>query len=177
METVDIYDKNRKRTGKTRLKSETLQPGEYICIAHVVVFNRMGEMLIQQRTDDKIDWPGRWDITAGGGGIAGETPAQTAQRELWEELGIPADLTGARPALTVSYDLGFDDYYIVNVDGLSLSDIKCQAEEVKAVQWASMDTILQMMAEDRFVRYKEGFIQYLFALKDGGGSYDRPEIR
>ena len=177
MEKVDIYDKDRKLTGKTRLKSEALQPDEYICIAHAVVFNRFGEMLIQQRTDDKLDWPGRWDITSGGGAIAGETSAQAAERELREELGLSADLTGERPALTVFYDLGFDDYYILKVDEISLSDVKCQTEEVKAVQWASKERILQMMAEERFVGYKEGFIQYLFSLKDGGGSYDRPEIR
>ena len=52
----------------------------------------------------------------GGGVDAGETSRQGAEREFREELGYPLDLSGLRPSVTVNFNGGFDDFYILERD-------------------------------------------------------------
>ncbi|MEW6219722.1 MAG: NUDIX domain-containing protein [Thermodesulfobacteriota bacterium] len=56
--------------------------------AYVLVFNRHGELFVQQRTMTKDVYPGHYDVAAGGVVLAGESYEEAAARELAEELGI-----------------------------------------------------------------------------------------
>ncbi|HHO48883.1 MAG TPA: NUDIX hydrolase YfcD [Desulfobacteraceae bacterium] len=56
--------------------------------SYVLVFNRAGELLVQQRTMTKDIYPGYYDIAAGGVVLAGESYEECAERELAEELGV-----------------------------------------------------------------------------------------
>lgn len=49
---------------------------------------------IHQRHPNKKIYPGLWGIGSGGKGDPGENPAQTARRELQEELGIQVESWG-----------------------------------------------------------------------------------
>ncbi len=56
--------------------------------AGVILVDPDGRVLLQLRDDDpKIMFPGHWGIT-GGAGLPGETPEQTARREVLEETGL-----------------------------------------------------------------------------------------
>lgn len=134
MELVDLYDENRVPLGRTAERYGKRGPGEYRVVVHVCVFDHQGRLLIQQRTPEKILWPGRWDVSIGGGVDAGETSRQAAEREFREELGYPLDLAGSRPFVTVNFPAGFDDFYIA-VRDLDLEELTLQKEEVQAVRW------------------------------------------
>jgi len=56
------------------------------------------ELLLQLRAADKDTYPGRWDVSAAGHIAAGDASADTAGRELAEELGLslPAARIGGR---------------------------------------------------------------------------------
>lgn len=54
----------------------------------ILLFNSGGELCVHRRTLSKAVYPGYWDIAAGGMVASGETYAQSAERELAEELGI-----------------------------------------------------------------------------------------
>jgi len=56
-----------------------------ICAGGLLV--RGSEILLVRRADDRVFYPGVWDVV-GGHCEAGETPAETLARELAEELGI-----------------------------------------------------------------------------------------
>lgn len=71
---------------------------------HVCLFNQLGEMLIQQRQ-----------------------PA--AEREVKEEIGYTFNLRNRRPSLTVNFENGFDDYYLIETD-LNISNLSLPTEEV-----------------------------------------------
>lgn len=60
-------------------------------VAHVLVFDRQGRLLLQKRSVNKDVQPGKWDTSVGGHLDPGETYAAAAKREMFEELGI-ADL-------------------------------------------------------------------------------------
>ncbi len=57
-------------------------------VAHVLVFNRDGALLLQKRSRNKDIQPGRWDTSVGGHLDPGEDYRQAAVREMAEELGV-----------------------------------------------------------------------------------------
>ena len=63
-------------------------------VAHVLVVNSRGEILLQKRSPHKDIQPGKWDTSVGGHLDPGEGYEEAARRELREELGIAdAELT------------------------------------------------------------------------------------
>ena len=55
---------------------------------HMVASDAHGRVWVQQRAFDKATDPGLWDTTMGGLAAAGESVAQTLERETWEEAGL-----------------------------------------------------------------------------------------
>ncbi|WP_375740351.1 NUDIX hydrolase [Pseudomonas boanensis] len=54
----------------------------------ILLFNSRGELCVHRRTLSKALYPGYWDVAAGGMVQEGEDYAESAARELEEELGI-----------------------------------------------------------------------------------------
>lgn len=175
MELWDVYDINRNKIDKVIAKRGYLNKGEYHLVVHLCIFNSKGEMLIQQRQDFKKIFPGLWDLTCGGSAIKGETSQDAITRELQEELGIKIDFSNVRPKLTVNFDEGFDDIYLITKD-VDLFKLKLQEEEVKNVKWASKEEIISMIKEGKFIHFYESLITLLFDTRNQYGCEQRKEI-
>lgn len=171
MEVWDIYDVFRRPTGRTMLRGETVQAGDYHIAVHVIIFNRKGQMLIQQRQRCKKAFPDAWDISVGGCAIQGESSQQAAMREVREELGLAVDLHDTAPDMTLSFPGGFDDMYIIERE-IEIDALHLQAEEVQAVRWAEREEILALLRSGEFVPYRPGLIEVLFDLRDHTGGID-----
>lgn len=100
-------------------------------------------MLVQQRQPFKKAWSNMWDVSVGGSVIAGETSDVAARRELFEEFEIDISFEKLRTSLTVNFEGGFDDFYLIEKD-IELTQLKLQYEKVKAVKWASKDEIIKI---------------------------------
>ena len=161
MEFFDVYDAEKKKTGRTVARGKTIDEQVYHLSVHVCIFNSDGEMLIQQRQKLKSGWSGYWDLSAGGCVTAGEDSRSGAERETYEELGIKVDLQESRPALTVHFAGGFDDVYLIERD-LELSELRLQKEEVRAAAWAKKEKILEMIDAGTFIAYHKSYIELLF---------------
>ncbi|MBE6963806.1 MAG: NUDIX domain-containing protein [Ruminococcaceae bacterium] len=161
MELVDLYDENRIPLGRTAERHAKKGEGEYRAVVHVAIFDEAGRLLIQRRSPEKRVWPDRWDLSVGGAVDAGETVRQAAERECLEELGYALDLTGVRPSVTVNFNGGFDDFFLV-VRDVKVSSLHLQETEVSEVRWASLDDVLTMEAAGQFVGYPESFLRFLF---------------
>lgn len=164
MEYWDIYDKYRVKTGKTLLRGQPLTADEYHQVIHICIFAPDGKMLIQQRQPFKDGWPNLWDITVGGSSVAGETSRETAQRELFEEIGLKHDFGNETPLFSINALHCFDDYYLLERE-VDISALKLQPEEVQRVRWASKDEILKMIDSDVFIPYKKGLIEMIFEMR------------
>ncbi len=169
-ELWDLYEKERIPTGQTVVRGESFPEELLRVVIHIAVINSAGKMLIQRRQPFKHGWPGMWDVTVGGHILSGETSAQGAQRELFEELGIQADMSRMRPSFTVNFRSGFDDYYILQMD-TELRALKLQPEEVCDAAWADEEEILRMIDEGSFIPYRRSLISMLFEMKDGLGAH------
>lgn len=164
MEILDIYDKDRRRTGKTYPRNEEIPHGGLRLIIHILIFSDKGELLIQQRADHK-KMGGLWDISCGGACQMGEDSCEGARLELNEELGIDFDFSSIRPILTANFAQGFDDFYILRKN-IGINELKLQKEEVKAARFASRAEVLDLLAKGEFVKYKKSFLDLLFDLND-----------
>ena len=167
MERMDLYDAQRRPLGRTAERGETLPEGAYHLMAHILVFHPDGRILIQRRQPFKKYWSGLWDITTGGGALAGEDTAQAAMREAREELGLAVDLTGKRPAFTINQGRTFDDYYLLERE-VDLSALRLEPSEVAEVAWATAEEIVRLIREKRFVPLQEGYVRFVFGLRQCG---------
>ncbi len=57
-------------------------------VAHVLIVNNQGEVLLQKRSKYKDTQPGKWDTSVGGHLDPGEDYLAAANREMAEELGL-----------------------------------------------------------------------------------------
>lgn len=160
-----MYDADRIPTGATMRRGDDFRPGELHLVVHVCIFDAAGRMLIQRRADDKVGWPGMWDVTVGGSVTAGESSASGAEREVLEELGIRLDLTGRRPNFTFNFRHGFDDFYLLkagDVPPMELADLAIPNAEVADARWATRDEIHALHAAGEFIPYRPTAIDFIF---------------
>ena len=134
MEILDIYDKNRVKTGETHERWRKQPIGDYHLVVFIAVFNSTGQMLVQQRQPFKQGWSGFWDITAGGAAISGDTSQQAASRELYEEVGITVDFSEATPHFTINTERTFCDFYLHQMD-IDIDSLQLGEDEVAQVKW------------------------------------------
>lgn len=167
MEILDIYDKYKTLTGKKILKNQynDLKNDEYILFTYVAIFNSENEMLIQKRQDSLDRHPNLWDISASGHVISGETSDEAMERKLKEELGHNHKFEEDMPYLTINNYKSFGDVYIINAD-IDINNLKLDYSKVQNVTWASKDEILQLIEEEKFIPYTEGFIELIFFNKN-----------
>ena len=172
MELFDLYTKDRVKNGRTMVRGEPVPEGCYRIVVHICIFDSDGRMLIQQRQPFKHGWSNMWDITVGGSAVAGDSSRSAAERETMEELGLAIDLEGIRPTMTIYWEHGFDDYYVLtrNVD---LDTLTLQPEEVQTVRWAEKEEILQMIDDRTFIPYEKSLIELLFYRRNRRSSHTR----
>lgn len=163
MEQWDVFNIDRLPTGKTALRGEKMAEGDYHLVIHICIFNSDGKMLIQQRQPWK-SFGNKWDVTVGGSALKGESSRDAAQRELFEELGIEHDFSSLRPNMTMNFEEGFDDFYLINRD-IELTSLSLQPEEVKSARWASREEVLELIDKGEFIPFFKSFISLLFDVR------------
>lgn len=166
MELWDIYDSNKKRTGRTMKRNDwCLKEGEYHLTVIGVVMRPDGKYLITKRAMDKSWAPGWWEIS-GGAAMAGEDSADAIHREILEETGL--DVSNAEGGYLFSYhrenpeegDNYFIDVYRFVMD-FDDDDITPQESETSGYMIADKKQIEEFAAQGIFLHYdsiKEAFI-------------------
>lgn len=159
MELWDIYDKDKKPTGRTMKRNDwCLKEGEYHLSVLGVIQRPDGKYLITKRAADKAWAPGWWEVS-GGAAIAGETSEEAVKREILEETGL--DVTNAEGGFLFSYhreNTGEGDNYFVDVYKYHMDfteeDIKLQTEETNAFQIADAAQLSEYDKQGIFLHYQ-----------------------
>ena len=172
MELFDLYTADRVKLDRTMVRGDAVPEGCYRIVVHVCIFDPEGRMLIQQRQPFKDGWSNMWDITVGGSAVAGDTSRTAAERETREEIGLDIDLTDVRPSLTLYWEHGFDDYYLLTRE-LDPASLHLQYEEVQTVRWATREEIHRMIDDGEFIPYEKGLIDLLFFQRNHRGAHTR----
>lgn len=159
MELWDIYDKDKKPTGRTMKRNDwCLKEGEYHLSVLGVIQRPDVKYLITKRAADKAWAPGWWEVS-GGAAIAGETSEDAVKREILEETGL--DVTNAEGGFLFSYhreNPGEGDNYFVDVYKYHMDfteeDIKLQTEETNAFQIADAAQLSEYDKQGIFLHYQ-----------------------
>lgn len=158
MEFWDIYDSNKRRTGRTMKRNDwCLKDGEYHLTVLGVIVRPDGRFLITQRVMTKSWAPGWWEVS-GGGVMAGEDSADAVKREILEETGI--DVTDCEGGYLFSYhreNPGEGDNYFVDiyrfVADVTEEDVKVQEKEAAGFKFATLEEIKELAARGIFLHY------------------------
>lgn len=171
-----LYDRQgRPIAGRGGHKTEVVVKGMLHASAHVWLWRRHGdriELAVQQRAYGKINWPGRFDKSAGGHVLLGEAPAMTAIRKTQHELGCPLQVDALQ--------LIGVNYWVSSIDETGLHEnefqwlylapcpdgaLSANDGEVLALSWLPTDkfweAIRDKQAAARFVPYGRGYFALL----------------
>lgn len=158
MELWDIYDSEKKPTGRTMERNHwILQDGEYHLTVLGAVCRPDGKYLITRRVMTKAWAPGAWEIS-GGGCRAGETSLEAIRREIREETGL--DVKNAQGGYVFTYkreNPGQGDNYFADVYRFVMDfkeeDVRIQNEEILEWKLATKEEIAEIAKTGQFLHY------------------------
>ncbi|MDF2536638.1 MAG: hypothetical protein K0R18_2800 [Bacillales bacterium] len=156
MEVWDVYDKDRRLTGRTHIRGEKMIFGDYHLVVDIWIRNSKGQYLISKRHLDK-PFGLLWECT-GGSALVGDSSLDAAIREVKEELGISLSPEKGKLVRTVIVSDYFRDSWLFDAE-IDLSDLKLQAEEVIDAKWASYEEIKKMIENVKFVPTLKYFLK------------------
>ena len=158
LELWDIYDKDKKKTGRTMKRNDwCLKDGEYHLTVLGVIARPDKTFLITKRVMTKAWAPGWWEVS-GGAAMAGEESEEAVKREIKEETGL--DVNGFLGGYLFSYkreNPGEGDNYFVDiyryVGDFDEKDLNLQEEETAGYMFATHEQIKEFANEGMFLHY------------------------
>jgi 8-oxo-dGTP pyrophosphatase MutT (NUDIX family) len=115
-----------------------------------VIDKKRHKVLCQKRSSQVDQRPGLWVTLFGGKSTPGEAPILTAQRELYEELGL-----SVKQSELIFYEKfkshdrrQFEYLYWVDRDGKS-SQVNFDHEEVSEVAWHDLSKVIELLKYDK----------------------------
>lgn len=158
MEYWDIYDADKKKTGKKMKRNDwCLKDGEYHLTVLGVIARKDGRFLITKRVMTKAWAPGWWEVS-GGGVMAGEESKEAVFREIKEETGL--DVSGFEGGYLFTYkreNPGEGDNYFVDIyrfiGDFNENDLKLQEAETDGYMFATSQEIKELGEQGIFLHY------------------------
>ena len=152
-ELWDIYDENRKKTGKFAEREVTmLELGkEFHIVVQGIILNSKNEILISQRAAHK-NLGLQWECN-GGSILAGETSLEGILRELKEELGLEFSKKEAIFLKEIKSRRfpNFKDLWLFRKD-IDIKDVKFNDGEAIAAKWVTIEEFIEMYNKNEIVQ-------------------------
>ena len=157
MEYWDIYDINRKKTGRVTPRiGFKLNEGEYHVVVNAIIINSKGEILISKRAEYKPHGL-KWELS-GDSIIVGETSLEGIIREIQEELGIKFNEDEAVLYKTIRKDTppcDFRDLWLFKKDIDIKKDITFPDGEAIEAKWVNIDELEDMIKNNKMVGIRD----------------------
>ena len=167
IEMWDIYDINRKKTGRLAKRDVyEFKEGEFHIVVQAIIMNSKNELLISKRTANK-GFGLMWEFN-GGSVLAGETSLEGIIREVKEELGIEFTKKEAiffKEILGYKITPNFKDMWLFRKD-IDIKDIVFPDRETIEAKWVNIDEFMKMFENKEIVPVIDfGLEEYNEALK------------
>ena len=150
-ELWDVYDENRRPTGRLHPRGQELAEGDYHLVIHVWLRDSQGRYLLTKRSPNK-GYGGMWE-SPGGAAQAGDDSLSACLREIKEETGLTLDPACGKIIKTYQEDHFICDVWLFHQD-FALEDVVLQPGETCDKRYAPREEILEMHAEGRFVPFQ-----------------------
>jgi isopentenyl-diphosphate delta-isomerase len=161
-ELIDALDEKRRPTGQRKTREELVSDGDWRNVIHILIVNSVNQLLVQQRSPNHKAWNNKWDVSVGGTVSAGDTPEQTAPRELTEELGLEVKVSELKKlgVWDVSKRIPEQDNKIIHefshsyllLRSVQLDELVLQKEEVTDVDWRSLSDMRKQIQDDNLYK-------------------------
>ena len=148
LEKLDVYNKNKEKTGKIieRNPNEKLGQGEYIIAVQCWIINSDGNILLTQRKLNKKHG-GMWEPTSGLV-VSGENSVQGIRRELLEEIGVDVsenELKLCKEIIEERKNVNFlRDIYVLRKN-ITLNSLSFKDGEVINAKFVSIEEFINMI--------------------------------
>ena len=149
-ELWDVYDAERRLTGRLHRRGDMLEGEDYHLVVHAWVRRSDGRFLLTRRAANK-GWPNMWECT-GGSAVAGDDSLTAALRELREETGLAIPPEKGSVVYSYRKDHYFCDVWLFQYD-FRPEEIRLLENETCGAMCATADEILQMRREGLLVPY------------------------
>lgn len=164
-EVWELVDINENKTGVMieRGTNTPIPQGMYHTAVDVWTKSKDGKILLTQRHPNKA-WGLKWECS-GGAMVAGESPIDSARRELEEETGVQVTkekLTYLGKTIMNEYQCIMYTYLVVLTEDVEL---KLQPEEVVDAKWVDTIELENMQEEivesvwDRYLQFKANIVE------------------
>jgi 16S rRNA (adenine1518-N6/adenine1519-N6)-dimethyltransferase len=155
-EIFDVVDEHDEVTGQAT-RGEVHAHGLLHRAVHVLVFNKRGDVLLQQRSMLKDAHPGVWDSSVSGHLDADEAYETAAVRELAEEMGIdakcpPTEIARLKPSATT----GWEHIRLYRYE--HQGNIRFPAAEIESAMWLPIP-VLEAWIKARPEDFASGFLE------------------
>ena len=159
-ELWDVYDKDRKLTGRTHKRGEYLNPGDFHLVVYIWMQNSSGQFLLTKRSPNK-GFPNMWETT-GGSAVAGDDSLTAALREVREETGLVLDPDKGTNIINYAGEDYFADVWLFSQD-FDLRNVVLLEGETCDAGYFSLNDIIDMQKVGEMVPYRHlsKLIEYL----------------
>lgn len=147
-ELWDVYDSERRLTGRTHRRGDPMPHGDYHLCVHVWIRTSRGEYLLTKRAPNK-GFPNMWECT-GGSALAGDDSLQAALREVREETGLALQPACGECLLQLAREDNFTDVWLFRCD-VTPSQVQLQPGETCDVMLATEQQLLDLQAAGKLV--------------------------
>ena len=156
-EKLDIYDKNRIKTGKIIERKEDipLEKNELVLAVQCWIINNKNEILLTQRKNEK-KYGGMWEPTSGLV-TSGENSIQGIKRELKEEIGVEIEDKDLKLLKTVIGERTIRDIYIINKN-IDIGDIRFNDGEVINAKYVTAEELKKMIDDGEAFEWLRWFL-------------------
>lgn len=143
-ELWDVYDKDRRLTGRTHRRGDPMPHGDYHLVVHIWIRNSRGEYLLTKRAPNK-GFPNMWECS-GGSALAGDDSLTAAMREVREETGLVLKPECGVCMMQIPREDNFCDVWVFR-QNFDLDEVILQPGETCDAMFATEEQILRMRDE------------------------------
>ncbi len=173
-ELIDVLDENGNKTGKILTRKQIHEQGLWHRIVVVAVIDKNGNILMQQRSKNRIKNPLKWDVSAAGHVSSGQTSIEAAVRETMEEIGIDVKEEELKYVITYKENVRVEenykdrqiyDCYIIEKEKIDISNIKIQESEVEQVKLCNLKEFNEILESKNIMNRTELYKEIIKHLK------------
>ena len=171
IEYVDVIDDKDTVIGKTTRKNAhtkaTLHP-----TVKILLFNSIGQILLQQRSKNKSIFPSYWDISVCEHILSGESQIKAAARGLWEELSVKTKIKLLRNNHIQVSQYGIEKQRFIECELVKLyggffdGEIKTNKEEITDIMFVSIPKLRKLIHQSKILFTPWGLDELLFLLRN-----------
>lgn len=150
MEYWNLVDAQGNTIVSNHRRGDDIPSGLYHHVINILVQHQDGSVLIMQRDWNKEILPGKFEASAGGSILQGETVEAGAKRELQEETGIQAEtLIQVQRYIDLVHPVIWTNFFTrVN---MNKTQITLQAGETIAFEWVSLKEFIYRVTQEEVI--------------------------